>query len=63
MLGCFSTIGIGIVKGFSKYWYWVLLEASQCIGFGIGTVKGLSKYWYWYWVLLRHFQNIGIGYC
>ena len=60
MLGCFSTIGIGIgiVKGFSKYWYWVLLEASQCIGFGIGTVKGLSKYWYW--VLLRTYHKIGV---
>ena len=40
ILGCFRTIGIGIgiVKGFSKYWYWywVLLRAFQSIGIGIG---------------------------
>ena len=42
ILGCFRTIGIGIgigiVKGFSKYWYWywVLLRAFLSIGIGIG---------------------------
>ena len=40
ILGCFATIGIGIgiVRGFSKYWYWysVLLRAFQSIGIGIG---------------------------
>ena len=37
-LGCFRNIGIGIsiVKGFSKYWYRVLLRAFQSIGNGIG---------------------------
>ena len=31
-----GTIGIGIVKDFSKYWYWywVLLRAVQSIGIG-----------------------------
>ena len=36
ILGCFRNIaiGIGIVKGLSKYWYWywVLLRAFQSIG-------------------------------
>ena len=38
ILGCFRTIGIGIgiVKGFLKYWYWVLARAFQSIGIGIG---------------------------
>ena len=40
ILGCFRNIaiGIGIVKGLSKYWYWywVLLRAFQSIGIGIG---------------------------
>ena len=62
ILGCFSTIGIGIgigiVKGFSKYWYWYweLLRAFQSIG--IGYCQGLiGNIGYWYWgkkvVLLR----------
>ena len=32
VLGWNIAIGIGIVKGLSKYWYWVLLRAFQSIG-------------------------------
>ena len=34
---------LGIVKGLSKYWYWVLLRPFMNIGIGIGYCKGFFK--------------------
>ena len=53
----FQKFVIGIVNGFSKYWYWfwVLLRAIQ----SIGIIKTLHDYWYW--VLLSAIESIGFG--
>ena len=47
-------IGIGLYRGVTENWYWVL-----------GIVKAFVQNWYCYWVLLKPFSKtcIGIGYC